>query len=143
MPRRPLRPCAHPGCPGLVERGRCARHTRQRRKMCRPDYSRLYSTKRWRVGRRQFLAEHPWCAAQGCAMPATDVDHMRPHRGDKALFFDQTNWQPLCHACHSVKTHRETLGGGVGVPSRQYSGRRARRESGVGGRKFRSGGSEE
>ncbi|MFR3634507.1 MAG: HNH endonuclease [Sutterella sp.] len=37
---------------------------------------------------------------------------MKPHKGDMALFWDQSNWQPLCHTCHSKKTAREDGGFG-------------------------------
>ena len=36
--------------------------------------------------------------------PATVVDHIIPHRGDKRLFWDEKNWQPLCKDCHDRKT---------------------------------------
>ena len=36
--------------------------------------------------------------------PATVVDHIVPHRGDKKLFWDQSNWQPLCKEHHDKKT---------------------------------------
>ena len=39
-------------------------------------------------------------------VPATDVDHIRPHRGNWELFVDPENLQSLCHSCHSVKTGR-------------------------------------
>ena len=39
--------------------------------------------------------------------PATDVDHIIPHRGDKKLFWDSGNWQSLCHECHSRKSYSE------------------------------------
>ncbi|MCR8827199.1 HNH endonuclease [Photobacterium sp. TY 1-4] len=45
--------------------------------------------------------------------PATDVDHITPHKGDRRLFFDQSNWQSLCKSCHSRKTAREVFHGGV------------------------------
>ena len=44
---------------------------------------------------------------EGKYVKATDVDHIVPHRGDKTLFWDQGNWQPLCHRHHSSKTRRE------------------------------------
>lgn len=34
-------------------------------------------------------------------------DRIRPHRGDPVLFWDQTNWQPLCKHHHDVKTRNE------------------------------------
>ena len=44
---------------------------------------------------------------QGMYVRATDVDHITPHRGDRQLFWDESNWQPLCHRHHSMKTARE------------------------------------
>jgi 5-methylcytosine-specific restriction protein A len=40
------------------------------------------------------------------------VDHIIPHRGDQALFWDEENWQPLCLVCHNAKTAREDGGFG-------------------------------
>jgi 5-methylcytosine-specific restriction protein A len=31
---------------------------------------------------------------------ATVVDHIIPHKGDKRLFWDPSNWQPLCKLHH-------------------------------------------
>lgn len=64
---------------------------------------------RWRRARRLHLAEHPLCVsceAAGIVTPATVVDHIRPHRGDARLFWDQRNWQSLCKVCHDRKTRR-------------------------------------
>ncbi|WP_233882799.1 HNH endonuclease [Brevibacillus laterosporus] len=41
---------------------------------------------------------------------ATVVDHIVPHKGDKTLFWDRKNWQPLCEQCHNRKTAREDRG---------------------------------
>lgn len=49
-----------------------------------------------------------------CGRPATDIDHVIPHRGDWDLFVGgegYSNLQGLCHAHHSEKTARE---GGFG-----------------------------
>nr|DAE96978.1 MAG TPA: HNH endonuclease [Caudoviricetes sp.] len=48
----------------------------------------------------------------GEIVPATEVDHIIPHRGDQKLFWDMSNWQALCHNCHSAKTAREDGGFG-------------------------------
>ncbi|MGM9590559.1 MAG: HNH endonuclease signature motif containing protein, partial [Faecousia sp.] len=40
----------------------------------------------------------------GRLTPATVVDHIIPHRGDRKLFWDESNWQPLCKDCHNRKT---------------------------------------
>jgi len=34
---------------------------------------------------------------EGIIKPATDVDHVIPHRGNRSLFWDEENWQALCH----------------------------------------------
>ena len=64
----------------------------------------------WRRAREAFLSTHPLCAtceSAGYVMPATEVDHIIPHRGDWKLFWNASNWQPLCKSCHSRKTARE------------------------------------
>lgn len=60
---------------------------------------------RWQMARRGFLRLHPLCVccrANGVTQPAEVVDHVVPHRGDRMLFWDSTNWQALCSACHRV-----------------------------------------
>ncbi|MEC7815831.1 HNH endonuclease signature motif containing protein [Marinobacter alkaliphilus] len=52
------------------------------------------------------------CSRQGRITAATDVDHIIPHRGDLKLFWSRSNWQSLCHPCHSRKTAREDGGFG-------------------------------
>ncbi len=44
------------------------------------------------------------CLSKGILAPATVVDHIVPHRGDRALFWDENNWQALCKSCHDRKT---------------------------------------
>ena len=37
--------------------------------------------------------------------PATQTDHVVPHRGDPTLFWDeQGNWQALCRSCGARKS---------------------------------------
>jgi 5-methylcytosine-specific restriction protein A len=43
---------------------------------------------------------------------ATVVDHIKPHKGDKLLFWQRANWQPLWKPCHGVKTATEDGGFG-------------------------------
>ncbi len=40
------------------------------------------------------------------------VDHIIPHKGDQSLFWDSSNWQPLCKHHHDQKTAREDGGFG-------------------------------
>ncbi|HEJ1634707.1 TPA: HNH endonuclease [Pseudomonas aeruginosa] len=65
---------------------------------------------RWQQARARFLAKHPLCRScseAGDVVEATEVDHIIAHRGDQALFWDESNWQPLCKPCHSAKTQEE------------------------------------
>ena len=57
-----------------------------------------------------ILHRHPLCVEcqrNGRYIAATVVDHIQPHRGDTKLFWDESNWQPLCKACHDRKTGLE------------------------------------
>ncbi len=68
--------------------------------------SRLYNDRRWKKASREFLAMNPLCAIhekQGKTVPAKHTDHIKPHRGDVALFWDVGNWQPLCESCNALK----------------------------------------
>lgn len=65
---------------------------------------------KWQKAREQFLCEHPLCVmcqAQGRVEAATVVDHITPHRGDQSLFWDRSNWSPLCTRHHSSDKQRE------------------------------------
>jgi 5-methylcytosine-specific restriction enzyme A len=82
----------------------------------RPSAARRGYGPRWRRARAAFLARHPLCAAcraQGRLVPATVVDHVVPHRGDRVLFWDESNWAPACKLCHDRKTAREGRWGGT------------------------------
>lgn len=66
---------------------------------------------RWQRERAAFLAENPlcvMCSTDLSPVAATVVDHKTPHGGNDALFWDKSNWQPLCKKCHdSVKQRAE------------------------------------
>ncbi|MEM4988818.1 HNH endonuclease signature motif containing protein [Collimonas sp. H4R21] len=71
--------------------------------MAKISYKHLYNTKRWYRLRWHQLNDHPLCAmhqALGQVVEATVADHITPHRGDEALFFDEENLQSLCKPCH-------------------------------------------
>lgn len=55
--------------------------------------------------RARFLALNPTCAV--CGEVADEVDHIIAHKGDRELFYDPENWQPLCRAHHIAKTRAE------------------------------------
>lgn len=111
MPQRPRVPCKHPGCPKLAAYGQsyCEEHAPQRRSDRKNTTQRGYDG-RWQKASKRFLRAHPFCVRckeRGKLVEATVVDHIIPHRGDKALFWDEKNWQPLCKSCHDHKTMTE------------------------------------
>lgn len=65
----------------------------------------LYESARWRKESKEFLKKYPICFI--CGKPSRITDHIVPHRGDVTLFWDQSNWQPMCWSCHSRKTFKE------------------------------------
>jgi len=117
MPVKPSRPCRYPGCPHLTndKSGYCPEHLKQTRRQY--DRDRGSASERgydasWQRYRKAYLAEHPLCALCAKKDPpvvraATVVDHIIPHRGDYALFWDPANHQPSCTECHNIKTAKE------------------------------------
>lgn len=107
---RPPRLCH---CGKIVPHGvRCAcQREADRQRNARHDARRPAARQRgynhdWRKARLEHLAAYPDCRM--CAAPATTVDHVIPHRGDRALFWNRQNWQSLCTRCHnSVKQRQE------------------------------------
>jgi len=112
MPRRPPSPCKHAGCGALVDSGYCPAHIQDATQYDRDRGTaaqRGYDS-RWKKARIYHLACNPLCGmckAQGLIKAATVVDHINPHRGDKALFWDTSNWQSLCAACHNSTKQRQ------------------------------------
>ncbi|WP_232729590.1 HNH endonuclease [Herbaspirillum huttiense] len=52
-----------------------------------------------------------FCSLQRRNRAADIVDHIEPHRGDEAKFFDPNNLQSLCKSCHdSIKQQLEKSG---------------------------------
>lgn len=73
-------------------------------------------TRKWQKARAGYLRNHPLCVAclaDGEQLsPSTVVDHIIPHKGDMARFWDSSNWQALCKAHHDAKTATEDGGFG-------------------------------
>lgn len=80
----------------------------------RSKYSQWYSQRRWRAMRLRQLQREPicrYCAESSIVEVATHVDHIKPHRGDESLFWDESNLQSLCATCHSsVKQSADKTG---------------------------------
>ena len=117
MPVGARHPCAEPSCGHLVPRGkaRCEKHERARDLERGTRHERGY-TNRWAMAAKAFLMEHPLCAR--CVVEhqmdhsvfiqaAKVVDHVKPHKGNQELFWDESNWQPLCKPHHDRKTATE------------------------------------
>jgi 5-methylcytosine-specific restriction enzyme A len=118
MPWKAKHPCRYPGCGTLVSGAYCDTHKPAvgaiRDAGGQSARERGYDH-RWNAARLQYLNAHPLCAAclaRGRVVPATVVDHIVPHRGDKERFWDEANWRALCKSCHDQKTAREDGGFG-------------------------------
>lgn len=129
MTKEPRHCCAHRGCTEWATHGSyCQKHyeqflERQKEKKKkkfqtwqeykkqtgyeRPPEQKLYNCKRWRKTSQLYLIQHPVCEI--CGRPATDVDHIVPHKGDERLFWLITNFQALCRDCHNKKTYEENV----------------------------------
>lgn len=69
---------------------------------------------KWRKARAGYLRSHPLCVMhlqRGRTVAATVVDHIIPHKGDNALFWDHGNWQSLCKSCHDIHKQRAEKSG--------------------------------
>lgn len=119
MPTAPLRPCAgSPTCPNKVRSGRCPIHAAQREHQRGSQRDRGY-TRRWEARARRFKDHYPLCGMrprgqvpvmsqcydEGRVTAGYQVDHVVPHKGNDALFWDEEgNWQTLCASCGSRKS---------------------------------------
>lgn len=119
-----MRVCGQPGCSVLVDKGNCPEHTntaaRQAADRHRGSaYRRGYDGTRWKRSRDGFIAKYPYCGMRPNKQPPVmsrchnlglrtlgyQVDHVIPHKGDQALFWDvDGNWQTLCASCGAAKS---------------------------------------
>jgi 5-methylcytosine-specific restriction protein A len=113
MPLDTKKPCYHPGCKNLTFDTYCEKHEKSRTRFYNRKlrkHAELYDYQ-WYKAAKLFLSKNPLCVEcekkYGEIKPATEVDHIIPHKGNYKLFWNHKNWQPLCKTCHSQKTNRE------------------------------------
>ncbi len=79
----------------------------------------LYNSRQWQRLRDQQLSEDPlcwYCEQIGKVAVANTVDHITPHNGDEALFFDHNNLRSSCKRCHdSIAAVKDRVGYAPGV----------------------------
>lgn len=88
----------HPNAPSRAEQSRASDQARGSAR------DRGY-TPAWDRASIGFIKAHPICPAckaAGLIVAAEVTDHVIPHKGDRALFWDRANWQPCCRWHHDV-----------------------------------------
>ncbi len=116
MPSKLARGCAQGGCPELTRDPSCYCPEHKKAHRAQQDDRRGSSSERgygsrWQKRRKWYLKHNPFCEEcykSGIMEASTIVDHIVPHRGDMALFWDEGNWQALCKVHHDRKTARES-----------------------------------
>ena len=106
MPRKPKRPCSHPGCGKLIDGRYCDEHRqiaeRQYNQHLRdPDTNKRYG-RAWKKIRARFLLQHPLCEQcrqEGRLTPAQEVHHILPLANGGMN--NESNLMALCKSCHS------------------------------------------
>lgn len=114
MPSRAAKACAKPGCGALTSGHWCEAHARQAEQVRREGRAGGFKyDHRWRKRRAAWLTANPLCVsceARGIIKQASDVDHVVPLSAGGVD--DESNYQSLCHDCHSAKTALEDGGFG-------------------------------
>lgn len=99
MPRRPSTPRKQCRCPNLVSYGNkyCDDHKFNHALDAKSTKAKGYNA-RWNKARLRYLKLNPLCVyyqSEGRLTKSTVVDHIKLHRGDQDLFWNQDNWQAL------------------------------------------------
>jgi 5-methylcytosine-specific restriction enzyme A len=88
---------------------RAARERKARFDKTRPTARQRGYTAEWERESKAYLKTNPKC--RRCDERADVVDHIIPHKGNMRLFWDRSNWQPLCRRHHnSAKQAEERRG---------------------------------
>lgn len=70
------------------------------------EIKRFYNSAAWRKLSKQVLNEH-YYICRNCGNDAVLTDHIIPVKVDWDKRLDINNLQPLCEACHSIKTKKD------------------------------------
>lgn len=103
-------------------------------------YRKWYRVSSWQNLRARRLAADPLCTRclpRGVTRPAAAVNHIKPHKGDRALFFCFANTESVCTECHNRDIQREEVrgyAGDVGLDGWPTDPRHPANASGRGGR---------
>jgi len=135
MTTAPKKPCRNRQCKLTTNNkngfcDNCQPAANQREKAVRKEYNtrrnpivkKWLNSSRYLKTRKIFLSRNPLCkrcSAENRPVLATILDHVTPHKGDVGLFWDASNWQPMCKTCHDRKTAAED--GGFGNPKKDLS----------------------
>jgi len=104
--------CSTPGCPVLVERGKCDAHATRRSGGGTGGYP-----PDWKRKSAAFLKDHPWCECDECSLIypkalrpiATVTDHIVAVKDGGT--HDPSNFRAMAHGHHSKRTARDQPGG--------------------------------
>jgi 5-methylcytosine-specific restriction endonuclease McrA len=96
---------------------------RERQPAATSPWREWYKTSRWQALRRRVLQRDLYtCQRTGVLLigkhPAPNspvVDHIKPHRGDPKLFWDETNLMAVSKAYHDSEKQRQEQGEIKGV----------------------------
>ena len=106
MPRRPKRPCSHPGCPELTDGRFCEKHAKEENKRYEkydrdPAVRRRYG-RAWKRIRDSYVKIHPFCELcyeKGVLVRTEEVHHKTPL--SMGGTHDRENLIALCKSCHA------------------------------------------
>lgn len=109
----PTRPPLHRPMGQRTKRERGQEHDKRRTAV--QPWRVWYKTPEWKALRlATFLRDVYQCRRCGAVVGKrgeATCDHIRPHRGDRALFFDPSNLQTLCKPCHDGPKQRDEARG--------------------------------
>ena len=107
MPRKPKRPCSHPGCPELTDGRFCEKHekaeNRRYEKYDRDPAVRRRYGRAWKRIRDSYVKSHPFCELcyeKGVLVRTEEVHHKTPL--SMGGTHDRSNLIALCKSCHAT-----------------------------------------